>query len=167
MTHELLGTIKGANAEVDMLKAALVDMTAQRDARMDMSSLAAMGAGSGMSVADVEEFQTLKVTARNARNRTSLQGAAGNHWRVLVVVYRKRFTCGQFLASVGNRLSNLRRGCRRLTIPHHSAEALGRRRLTIELGGPHAPGCSAIALRRVRLRISRRKRNFRRRRLPP
>lgn len=61
MTHELLGTIKGANAEVEMLKAALIDMTAQRDARMDMSALAAMQAGSGMSAADVEEFQTLKV----------------------------------------------------------------------------------------------------------
>lgn len=70
MTHELLGTIKGANAEVEMLKAALIDMTAQRDARMDMSALAAMQAGSGMSAADVEEFQTLKVR----------KGGEGNPW---------------------------------------------------------------------------------------
>lgn len=69
VTHELLGTIKGANAEVDMLKAALIDMTAQRDARMDMSALAAMGAGSGMSAADMEEFQTLKVISRGEEPR--------------------------------------------------------------------------------------------------
>lgn len=61
VTHELLGTIKGANAELDMLKAALVDMTAQRDARMDMTTLAGMGAGGGMSAANAEEYQTLKV----------------------------------------------------------------------------------------------------------
>lgn len=71
VTHELLGTIKGANAEVEMLKAALIDMTAQRDARMDMSALAAVGAGSGMSAADeVEKFQTLKV--RNGGDHTEL-----------------------------------------------------------------------------------------------
>lgn len=59
VTHELLGTIKGANAEVDMLKAALADMTAQRDARVDMSTLAGMG--SGLSGSEADEYQTLKV----------------------------------------------------------------------------------------------------------
>lgn len=58
VTHELLGNIKGANAEVEMLKAALIDMTAQRDARMDMSTLAGMG---GPGRADAEEFRELKV----------------------------------------------------------------------------------------------------------
>eukprot|EP00752_Nemacystus_decipiens_P008313 g7431.t1 len=71
VTHELLGTIKGANAEVDMLKAALIDMTAQRDARMDMNTLAAMGGGSGMSAADVEEFQTLKEEAKVHKKKTA------------------------------------------------------------------------------------------------
>lgn len=59
VTHELLGNIKGANAEVEMLKAALLDMTAQRDARVDISTLAAMN--SGMSGAEAEEFKALKV----------------------------------------------------------------------------------------------------------
>lgn len=59
VTHELLGNIKVANAEVEMLKTALADMTAQRDARMDMGTLAGMG--SKKSGVDPEEFQSLKV----------------------------------------------------------------------------------------------------------
>lgn len=67
VTHELLGTIKGANAEVDILKAALADMTAQRDARVDISTLA--GKGSSMSGAEAEEFQALKVMMMNEFER--------------------------------------------------------------------------------------------------
>lgn len=59
VTHELLGNIKVANAEVEMLKVALADMTAQRDARMDMGSALA-GMGSKKSGVDPEEFQSLK-----------------------------------------------------------------------------------------------------------
>ncbi|CAM9327393.1 unnamed protein product, partial [Hapterophycus canaliculatus] len=69
VTHELLGNIKGANAEVEMLKAALIDMTAQRDARMDMSNLAEMG--SVMSGADAEEFRELKEEAKAQKKKNS------------------------------------------------------------------------------------------------
>ncbi|CAM9796586.1 unnamed protein product [Ectocarpus sp. 4 AP-2014] len=58
VSHELLGNIKVANAEVEMLKVALADMTAQRDARMDMGTVAGMGPKK--SGVDPEEFQSLK-----------------------------------------------------------------------------------------------------------
>ncbi|CBJ28638.1 conserved unknown protein [Ectocarpus siliculosus] len=76
VTHELLGNIKVANAEVEMLKVALADMTAQRDARMDMGTLAGMGSKkSGMNP---EEFQSLKEEAKlqkkkNASLKTELE----------------------------------------------------------------------------------------------
>ncbi|CAM9866966.1 unnamed protein product, partial [Ectocarpus sp. 12 AP-2014] len=79
VTHELLGNIKVANAEVEMLKAALADMTAQCDARMDMGTLAGMG--SKMSGVDPEEFRSLKEEAKlqkkkNASLKTELEEAS-------------------------------------------------------------------------------------------
>ncbi|CAB1105899.1 unnamed protein product [Ectocarpus sp. CCAP 1310/34] len=76
VTHELLGNIKVANAEVEMLKAALADMTAQRDARMDMGTL--VGMGPKKSGVDPEEFQSLKEEAKlqnkkNASLKTELE----------------------------------------------------------------------------------------------
>ncbi|CAM9609344.1 unnamed protein product [Ectocarpus fasciculatus] len=80
VTHELLGNIKVANAEVEMLKVALADMTAQRDARMDMGSALA-GMASKKSGVDPEEFQSLKEEAKlqkkkNASLKTELEEAS-------------------------------------------------------------------------------------------
>ncbi len=74
VTHELLGTIKGTNAEVDMLKAALIDMTAQRDARMDMSMLAGQQAGAGLSAPEAEELKVCgdEIRRGNCSWKTSL-----------------------------------------------------------------------------------------------
>ncbi|CAM9739817.1 unnamed protein product [Ectocarpus sp. 6 AP-2014] len=93
VTHELLGNIKVANAEVEMLKVALADMTAQRDARMDMSTLAGMG--SKKSGVNPEEFQSLKEEAKlqkkkNASLKTELEETSK---ALLILLEELRTSC--------------------------------------------------------------------------
>ncbi|CAM9221169.1 unnamed protein product, partial [Sphacelaria rigidula] len=69
VTHELLGTVKGCHGEIEVLRDKLSKMTAERDARVDISTLAAT-AGK-LSGADTEEFVSLKAECKARKKEIS------------------------------------------------------------------------------------------------